>query len=176
MDFTKKISMMKEKRKELDKFISSTYISKSLKFFTDDILFLIGNNFSIKEQKEILEEVFEFEINYQTYASFYNRNIKSKIGSNKNVKSENNKNGSEDKKVGPNEDIKSSNETNIKNDKKIVSKKDTNVNEEETFSLFDDNSIIVGSKEESSIKKSNIKIVEDDITSVLNNMNLKIKK
>lgn len=164
MDFTKKISMMKEKRKELDKFISSTYVSKSLKFFIDDILFLIAkNNFSIKEQKEILEEVLEFEINYQTYASFYNRNIKSKLRSNKNVKSENKKDGSK-KEVVSNEDFVSSNETNIKNDSASVSKKDTNVNEdEETFSLIDKSSNNIKENKDSSIKKIDKSLFNKDL-------------
>lgn len=79
MNLNQKISEMKNKKEDLKKFISKEYISKSLKFFIDEIIFLEKNyNFSIKEQKEIIEDIFGFEINYQTYASFYNRNIKNK--------------------------------------------------------------------------------------------------
>lgn len=170
------IQTLKNKKEELENFFDLSTIkpTKFLKLIKDEIIFLDAA-YSKVEQIELIKAVFGIEINYNTYFQYFNKycKTKSKNRSNKNVKSESNKNGSEDKEVVPNEDIKSSNETNIKNDKKIVSKKDENVNEEKTFSLFDDNSSI--EKKETSIKKSNIKIVEDDITSAINQMNLNKK-
>lgn len=118
MNLNQKISEMKNKKEDLKKFISKEYISKSLKFFIDEIIFLEKNyNFSIKEQKEIIEDIFGFEINYQTYASFYNRNIRKK---------------KESKKVENNEkDIKkdSSNDEPLKKSDDIIAENDDNSND-----------------------------------------------
>lgn len=151
------IQTLKNKKEELENFFDLSTIkpTKFLKLIKDEII-ILDAAYSKVEQIGLIKAVFGIEINYNTYFQYFNKycKTKSKNRSNKNVKSESNKNGSEDKEVVPNEDIKSSNETNIKNDKKIVSKKDTNVNvnEEETFSLFDDNTLN-STKKDSAIKK-----------------------
>lgn len=173
------LDVLKNKKTELESTFGKNQLesikpSKLLKLLIIEIN-NFNNVFTLKEINEFINLVFNQNIKYSYFHQFFKKycKTKSKNRSNKNVKSENNKNGSaEDKEVVSNEDIKSPNETNIKNDEKIVSKKNENVNEEKTFSLLDDTVI---EKKESSIKKSNIKIVQDDITQVINQMNLNKK-
>ena len=150
------IQTLKNKKEELENFFDLSTIkpTKFLKLIKDEII-ILDAAYSKVEQIELIKAVFGIEINYNTYFQYFNKycKTKSKNRSNKNVKSESNKNGSEDKEVVPNEDIKSSNETNIKNDKKIVSKNDTNVNnkdnefdEDELYASLENNPNILAYK------------------------------
>jgi hypothetical protein len=147
------IEALKNKKEELEKIFDLSTIkpTRFLKLIKDEII-ILDSAYSKVEQIELIKAVFGIEINYNTYFQFFNKycKTKSKNRSNKNVKSENKKDGSK-KEVVSNEDTKSSNETNIKNDSASVSKKDTNVNEDETLSLIDSSN--KNEQKDSSIKK-----------------------
>ena len=75
------IDKIKKKRENLGELINIKKISHTLKFFQNEIIELEKSNFTRTEQKEIFEKLLEIKIPYQTYNSFFVRNIKSNIRS-----------------------------------------------------------------------------------------------
>lgn len=93
------IDKIKKKKSNLNDLIDVRKVSKTLKFFQAEIIELEKSNFTRTEQRNVFEKLLGIEIPYQTYNSFFVRNIKSKNkrSSENDLKQEDDKTSSEKK-------------------------------------------------------------------------------
>lgn len=78
MDILEQIALKKEKNLILLSNIGKNSISKRLKYFIDEII-IMDKTFSRAEQAKIFETLLDMKIEYQSYISFFKRNVESKL-------------------------------------------------------------------------------------------------
>ncbi|MCF6339962.1 MAG: hypothetical protein L3J10_04310 [Sulfurimonas sp.] len=72
------VTKLKTKKENMLDILGNLTTMKKVKLFEDEISEMTSDNFSLPLQIEILNKVLNIEINYNTYYSYFNKNIKSK--------------------------------------------------------------------------------------------------
>ncbi len=88
------VAKLKTKKENMLDILDSLTTMKKVKLFEDEISEMASDNFSIPMQISILNKVLNIEINYNTYYTYYNKNIRSKRGVEATVKKDNKKDSS----------------------------------------------------------------------------------